>query len=51
MTVLNNILLLTTLSHLFTALASSSFKCFDTHHAMSIFITEALYLATYVQLF
>ena len=50
---LNNILLLTTRSHLSIAQASSSFKRFNTHTLTYItltFITEALRLLTQVQL-
>ena len=53
-TVLNNILLLTTRSRLSIAQASSSFKLFDTRmftYAIPTFITEALSLVTQVQLF
>ena len=53
MTVLNYILSLITGSCLSIAQASSFFKCLDTHMFMyttPTFITEALYLATQVQL-
>ena len=52
-TVLNNILLLITCSHLSIAQASSSFKHLNTHmftYATLTFITEALCLVTLVQL-
>ena len=53
-TVLNDILLLTTRSCLSIAQAKSSFKLFDTRtftYATPTFITEALRLVTQVQLF
>ena len=53
MTVLNNILLLTTQSRLSIAQASSSFKCLNMHtftFATPTLITEALHLLTQVQL-
>ena len=52
-TVLNNILLLITQSHLSITQASSSFKCLDTRlfmYATPTFITKALCLVTRVQL-
>ena len=52
-TVLNNILLLTTRIRLSIAQANSSFKLFDTStftYATPTFITEALRLVTQVQL-
>ena len=54
MTVLNNIILLITRSHLSVAQASSPFNRLDTctpMHATPTFITEALCLVTRVQLF
>ena len=53
MTVLNNIILLITCSHLSVAQASSSFNCLDMctpMHATPTFITEAHRLVTQVQL-
>ena len=53
MTVLNNIILLLTLSHLSVAQASSSFNRLDARmptHATPPFITEANRLVTQVQL-
>ena len=52
-TVLNNILLLITRSCLSVAQASGSFKCLDTctfMYTTPSFVTEALHLATQVQL-
>ena len=53
MTVLNNILLLTTRNSISIAQASSSFKCLNAHtftYATPTFIIETLRLLTQVQL-
>ena len=49
-TLLNNITLLITLSNLYVAQVSSSFKCLEIQYTTPTFVTKVLHLDTYIKL-